>query len=214
MRTEHLKAHWHNSPVNASWNILISRQKLISNHIVQYSSTVRKRNVRGRYSARLRSKPLTFFIDRITNQRLGCRRSRFDNTFKGNGVPVVSNDFRTIISIIIHIYDNNPLVNSGLSLMVFPWSSTGGLMSYTARRQDTIEYNELSLRCFPGHILGKNLNEWKPRRVVFTDRRLNPKAAQPGSLTSGLSFPSFRYRSGWNSWGLSKALRSCNIDLK
>ena len=59
--------------------------------------------------------------------------------------------------LIEHIYVNNPEVNSGLSLMVFPWSSTGGLMSYTARRQDTIEYNELSLRCLPGHILVKKL---------------------------------------------------------
>ena len=49
--------------------------------------------------------------------------------------------------------------------------------------------------------------------VVFTDRRPNPNAAQCGSLTSGLSFPSFRYRSGWNSSGLLKALRSFNIDL-
>jgi hypothetical protein len=58
-----------------------------------------------------------------------------------------------------YIYDNNPVVNSGLSLRVFPWSSTGGLMSYTARRQDTIEYNELSLRCLPGHVLGQELYE-------------------------------------------------------
>ena len=56
--------------------------------------------------------------------------------------------------LIEHIY-NNPVVNSGLSLRVFPWSSTGGLMSYTARTQDTIEYNELLLRYLPGHILGK-----------------------------------------------------------
>ena len=53
-----------------------------------------------------------------------------------------------------YTYDNNVLVNSGLSLRVFPWSSIGGLMSYTARRQDTNEYNELSLRCLPGHMLG------------------------------------------------------------
>jgi len=91
--------------------------------------------------------------------------------------------------LIIHLngtgYDSNPLVNSGLSLMVLPWSSAAGLMSYTARRQDAIEYNELSLRCLPGHI-----------------RRPYPNAAQSGFLTSGLGFPSFRYRSGWNSMGL------------
>ena len=52
--------------------------------------------------------------------------------------------------------------------------------------------------------------------VVFyylTDRRPNPKIAQSGSLTSGLSFPSFKNRSGRNSWGLLKTLGSCNIDL-
>ena len=54
------------------------------------------------------------------------------------------------------VYVKVPLVNSGLSWMVFPVSSTGGLMSYTARRQDTVKYNELSLRNLPGHILGKN----------------------------------------------------------
>ena len=50
--------------------------------------------------------------------------------------------------------------------------------------------------------------------VAFTDRRPNPNAAQSGSLTSGLSLPFFRYRSGWNSSWFSKTLRSCNIDLK
>ena len=58
--------------------------------------------------------------------------------------------------LIEHIYVKNPEVKSGLSLRVFPWSSTGGWMSYTARRQDTIKYNESLLRCLPGHILGKS----------------------------------------------------------
>ena len=49
--------------------------------------------------------------------------------------------------------------------------------------------------------------------VVFTDRRPKPNAAQSGSLISGLSCPSLRYRSGWNSWGFLKTLRSFNIDL-
>ena len=79
-------------------------------------------------------------------------------------------------------------------------------MSYTARRQDTIEYNELLLRCLPGHILPvgggvEKFNEcvyvcWGVNISYFTDRRPNPNAARSGSLTSGLSFPSFRYRSG------------------
>ena len=87
-------------------------------------------------------------------------------------------------------------------------------MSYTARRQDAIEYNELSLRCLPGHILRKNYERvYVGEYVVITDRRPNPNAAQSGSLTSGLSFPFFRNRSGWNSSGLSKVLGSCNIDL-
>ena len=112
-------------------------------------------------------------------------------------------------------YVNNPLVNSGSSLREFPWSSTGGLISYTARRQDTIEYNELSLKCLPGHILVKKelMRMYVGKYAVFTDRRPYPNAAHSGSLTSGLSFPSFRYRSGWNSCGLLKALQSCNIDL-
>jgi hypothetical protein len=50
--------------------------------------------------------------------------------------------------------------------------------------------------------------------IVLTDRRPNPNAAHSGSLTSGLSFPSFIYRSGWNSSGSLKTLRSFNIDLK
>ena len=49
--------------------------------------------------------------------------------------------------------------------------------------------------------------------VVFTDRRPKPNAAQSGSLISGLSCPSLRYRSGWNSWGFLKTLGSFNIDL-
>ena len=67
----------------------------------------------------------------------------------------VQNDFRRefVACLIRDIYVKNPEVNSGFSLRVFPWSSTGDLMSYTARRQETIEYNELSLRCLPGHIL-------------------------------------------------------------
>ena len=77
---------------------------------------------------------------------------------KGTGYLLIQNDFVSLLHayMIEHIYENNPLVNSGLSLRAFPWSSTGGLMSYTARTQDTFEYNELSLKCLPGHKLGKN----------------------------------------------------------
>ena len=45
-------------------------------------------------------------------------------------------------------------------------------MSY--RIQETIEYNELSLRCLPGHILGmNNISVYVGGYVVFTDRRPN-----------------------------------------
>ena len=76
----------------------------------------------------------------------------------GTGYLLSQSNFRSLLLAyrIEHIYVIIPVVNSGLSLRVFPWSSTGGLMSYTAGRQDTIEYNELLLRCLPGHILGKN----------------------------------------------------------
>ena len=48
---------------------------------------------------------LTFFIDRITNQRFGRRRSRFDNTFKGSGVPIESKWFQeSVTSIFYWIY--------------------------------------------------------------------------------------------------------------
>ena len=108
--------------------------------------------------------PLSFFfkfIDRITNQCFRHRRSRCDDTFKGDRMPVELKRRQESVLLssgylIEHIYVSIPVVNSGVSSMVFPWSSTGGLMSYTARTQDTIEYNELSLRCLPGHILGKN----------------------------------------------------------
>ena len=156
-------------------------------------------------------------MNRFTNQRFGRRRSRLDNTFKWNWVPVETKYISRgcyLHNIWFKTYVNNPVVNLGSSLRIFPWSSTGGLISYTARRQDAIEYNELSLKCLPGQILGKKfLMSAYGEYVVFTDRRPNPNAAQSGSLISGLSFPSFRYRSGWNSRGLSKTLGSFNIDL-
>ena len=73
---------------------------------------------------------LTFFIDGITNQRFGRRRSRFDNIYlKGTGYLLRQSDLRSplLAYLIEHIYVNNPVVNSGLSLRIFPWSSTGGV---------------------------------------------------------------------------------------
>ena len=96
----------------------------------------------------------------LQNQRFGCRWSRCDDTFKGNGEPVERKrpkDFRQVcIYNDDRPYDINPFENSGFTSRIFPWSSTSGLMSYTARRRDTIKYKELSLRCLPGHILGKS----------------------------------------------------------
>ena len=71
----------------------ISNPKLISVTIIIIDSANEEPlSVHVRYSARQCKQPLTLFIqiDRITNQRFGYRRSRFDNTFKGNGVPVES----------------------------------------------------------------------------------------------------------------------------
>ena len=79
---------------------------------------------------------------------------------KGTGYLLIQkSDFRNLLLAYLietFFYVNNPVVNSGVSLRLFPWSSIGGLMSYTARRQDAIMYNELSLRYLPGHILRKN----------------------------------------------------------
>ena len=49
--------------------------------------------------------------------------------------------------------------------------------------------------------------------IGSTDRRPKPNVTECKSITSGLSFPSFRYRSGWNSMGLLKILGSCDMDL-
>ena len=112
-------------------------------------------NIKAVYS--LKDDVRTLFC--LQDQRLSCRRSRCDATFKRNGEPVErqrQNDFKLVcIYIYDRPYDSNPLENSGFTSRVFPWSSTAGLMSYTARRRDTIKYKELSLKCLPGHILGK-----------------------------------------------------------
>ena len=72
------------------------------------------------------------FINRVLDQHFGCKRLRGNNTLEGNGVSVESIGFRFKAS--LHCiydgpYDSNPLVTSGLSLMIVPWSSTGGLIS-------------------------------------------------------------------------------------
>ena len=166
-------------------------------------------------TASCRQPPSSPLIEsRISNSAAGVRGLIIH--LKGTGCLLSQSDFRSLLLayLIEHIYVNNPAVNSGLSFRIFPCSSTCGLMSYTARRQDIIKYNESLLKCLPGHILGKELmSVYVGEYFLFTDRRPYPNAAQFGSLTSGLSLPSFRYRSGWNSSGLLKAFRSCNIDL-
>ena len=49
--------------------------------------------------------------------------------------------------------------------------------------------------------------------VGSTDRRPKPNATELGSITSGLSFPSFRNRSGRYSMGSLNTSGSCNMDL-
>ena len=48
---------------------------------------------------------------------------------KGTGCVLRQSDFSFVFTCMWFPYDSKPLVNSGLSLMTFPWSSTGGLMS-------------------------------------------------------------------------------------
>ena len=107
----------------------------------------------------------------VQNQRFGCRRSRCDYTFKGNGEPVETqrqNDFKLVCIYIYDLpYDSNPLENSGFTSRIFPWLSTPGLMSNTARRRDTIRYKELSLRCLPGHILGNHERVYSKKCWVY-----------------------------------------------
>ena len=100
--------------------------------------------------------PSSLTASRISASAAGVRGLMIH--LKGTGYLLSQGDFRRplLVYLIEYIYDRSPLVNSGLSLMVFPWSSTGGLISYTARRQDTIKNNESSLRYFPGHMLGKS----------------------------------------------------------
>ena len=62
-------------------------------------------------------------------------------------------------------------------------------------------YNELSLKCLPGQILEKFYEIYVTEYVRCADRRPKPNA-ESGPIISGLSFPSFRYRSGWYSMGL------------
>ena len=63
---------------------------------LEYSFTVQKRSIRERSANVWQcSQPLNISIDRITNQRFGRRRSRFDDTFKWSGVPVESKIFQS-----------------------------------------------------------------------------------------------------------------------
>ena len=98
----------------------------------------------------------------------------------------VESDFRSLLLayLIGHTYVKNPPeVNSGFNLRVFPRSSTGGLMSYTARRQEAIEYNELSLRYLPGHILEIELMIYFREYFVTNDILLTDVQTQmPHSL--------------------------------
>ena len=104
---------------------------------------------------RTRAQVGTYSVSRINALAAGVRG--VVTHLKGTGNLQRQNDFKLVcIYICDRPYDSNPLENSGFTSRVFPWSSTAGLMSYTARRRDTIKYKELSLRCLPGHILRKS----------------------------------------------------------
>ena len=118
-------------------------------------------NLRHRVSKNMTKQPLTAEGGGISNRWRETPGFLAERGFPIRFIPgylLSQSNFRSLLLAysIEHIYFNKPEVNSGFRWSVFPWSSTGGLMSYTARRQDTIEYNELSLKCLPGHILGKN----------------------------------------------------------
>ena len=155
-------------------------------------------------------------IHRITNQRFGRRRSRFDNTFKRNGVPVKSKWFR---SLLLFAY----LMNIFTSIIrrwtqVWAWGCSPGRQLVVwchILREHRIQ---MSITSYCSDVFQDIYWARIDERIcwgyaVITDRRPNPNAAQSGSLTSGLSFPSFKNRSGWNTVGSLNTSGSCNTDL-
>ena len=98
-----ITAHWYNSPtwIDHCWS---PDQNLFQ---IIYSTMFIDDNSKAwtRYS-RQYSQPLIFFNDKFTNQRFGRRRSRFDNAFKWNGIPIESkSDFRSLF-LDLHIWWN------------------------------------------------------------------------------------------------------------
>ena len=75
-------------------------------------------------------------------------------------------------------------------------------------------YSESLPKYCPGHILREILYQHTCRRMccIYWPPS-KPNATESEFLTSGLKFPSFRYRSGRNFIGLLKTLESCNIVL-
>ena len=68
----------------------------------------------------------------VPDQRFSRRRSRPDDTLERKGVSVKIKILAWRLLAFMwsfYSYDRNPLLNSGLSLMTVPWSSTGGSMS-------------------------------------------------------------------------------------
>ena len=112
--------------------LLNTRKKLLFEYItiIGLLNSQMKKLVREFFSS-ARSVSI-LFIGRVQNQRFGHRRSRFDDTLKGSGVPIeVRVDVKLVLQPVMcdYPYDKKPLVNSGLSLMGLPWSSSPGVMS-------------------------------------------------------------------------------------
>ena len=101
-------------------------------------------------------------------------------------------------------YDSSPLENSGLTSRAFPWSSTPTQISIRSCRLVAFQDIYWGWLHYPVY--------W--RKYWIYGPASKPKSAESGSLTSGLSFPSFRYRSGCSEYhGVVKHFRVCIIDL-
>ena len=66
------------------------------------------------------------------DQDFSCRCSRLDDTLEGNGIPINQRQKNSVLHLFKcydHSYTSTPSVNSALSWIILPWSSTGGLIS-------------------------------------------------------------------------------------
>lgn len=100
-------------------------------------------------------------------------------------------------------YVMTPAVIFPSSLTGFPSASSGALIERVCSAVAARMKRAASAKCMPGHILSVHADEFKVpecgRGVAY--RRPYPNAIDAGSSTSGLSWPSFRNRSGMNDSG-------------